>query len=379
MILSCHKKPTSPSIPSAKVIWEKTYGGDGNDIGFSVQETSDGGYIIAGYTTSFGAGYYDVYLMKTDADGESLWTRTYGGSDDDKGFSVQGTADGGYIIAGVTLSFGTGNYDVYLIKTDAFGNLIWEKTYGGENSDWGFSVQVTSDGGYIITGSTESSGAGAMDVYIVKTDANGDTLWTRTYGGIKNDSASSIQLTSDGGYIICGSSESFGAGKEDIYLLRIDSNGNALWTKTYGGTDYDYGSSVRQTLDGGYIIAGQTNSFGAGEYDVYLIKTDASGKILWTKTYGDIKWDNCSSIQETSDAGYIAVGLTDLSEDSHLHLNVYLIKTDASGNAIWQETYGGEDDAIGYSVLETSSGGYVVVGQKDGSDICEDIYLIKLK
>ena len=320
-------------IYSGQIGWTKTYGGSDDDWGHSVQQTRDGGYIIAGYTLSFGAGGsdYDVYLIKTDAYGNVEWTKTYGGSDLDYGCSVQQTSDGGYIIAGWTFSFGAGEADVYLIKTDAYGNVEWTKTYGGSYYDWGYSVQQTEDGGYIIAGSFSVDGWD-FDVYLIKTDAYGNVEWTKTYGGSDDDWGRSVRQTLDGGYIIAGKTESFGADGSDfdVYLIKTDAYGNAEWTKTYGGSNWDYGYSVQQTQDGGYIIAGWTKSFGAGDSDVYLIKTDAYGNVEWTKTYGGSYCDFGESVQQTLDGGYIIAGGTCSfgagGED------VYLIKTDAYGN-----------------------------------------------
>ena len=264
--------------------WERTYGGGDWDIGFSVAQTSDGGYVVAGRTESFGAGLTDVYLVKTDAVGDTIWTRIYGGSgsDDNEGSSVAQTSDGGYIISGMTYSFGVGG-DVYLVKTDAMGDTIWTRTYGGSDYDGGFSVAQTSDGGYIIAGYTRSFGAGEEDVYLVKTDSLGDTIWTRTYGGSDDDHGYSVAQTSDGGYIVAGYTESFGAGSWDVYLVKTDGLGDTIWTRTYGGSDWDEGYSVAQTSDGGYIVAGVYDyDWEAETGDVYLVKTDAVGDTIWT-------------------------------------------------------------------------------------------------
>jgi hypothetical protein len=205
--------------------------------------------------------------------------KTYGGVNDDFVSSTALTNDGGYIISGSTESFGTGTVDIYLIKTDSVGDTLWTKTYGGDSSDYGSSIEQTNDGGYIIAGSTNSFGAGLNDVYLIKTDANGDTLWTKTFGGNDHDGGSSVCQTSDGGYIILGSTFSFGAGEGDVYLIKTDANGDTIWTKTFGGNNPDAGCSVEQTNDGGYIAAGYTYSFGLGGSDVYLIKTDANGLV----------------------------------------------------------------------------------------------------
>ncbi len=244
----------------------------------SVQQTSDGGYIVAGWTGSFGGGWDDIFLIKTDANGNVQWAKTYGGigTSHERAYSVQQTSDGGYIVAGWTQSFGAGNWDIFLIKTDANGNVQWAKTYGGTAEDVAYSIQQTSDGGYIAAGHTASFGAGGTDVFLIKTDANGDIIWAKTYGGTSTEVAFSVQQTSDGGYILAGYT---GLGYSDVFLIKTDANGNIIWAKTYGGTFGDVAYSVQQTSDGGYIVAGVTSSFGAGNYDVFFIKTDANGDI----------------------------------------------------------------------------------------------------
>jgi hypothetical protein len=208
------------------VAFAKTYGGTGYEGAYSVQRTSDGGYIVAGYTESFGAGSADIFLIKTDANWNISWAKTYGGTYWDVARSVQQTSDGGYIVAGWTRSFGAGYYDIFLIKTDANGNIIWAKAYGGTNNDTAYSVQQTSDGGYIVAGRTGSFGAGGLDIFLIKTDANGNIQWAKTYGGTDWDEAFSVQQTSDGGYIVAGTTWSFGAGWFDIFLIKTDANGN---------------------------------------------------------------------------------------------------------------------------------------------------------
>jgi len=210
---------------SFAISFAKTFGGSDYDRVYSVQQTSDGGYIVAGYTRSFGAGGYDVFLLKTDASGNLRWAKTFGGSDWEGASSVQQTSDGGYIVAGYTYSFGAGG-DAFLLKTDASGNLQWAKTFGGSDYEFAFSVQQTSDGGYIVAGGTYSFGAGSYDVFLLKTDASGNLQWAKTFGEGSGDVAFSVQQTSDGGYIVAGWTWSFGAGYEDVFLLKTDANGN---------------------------------------------------------------------------------------------------------------------------------------------------------
>jgi hypothetical protein len=211
------------------------------------------------------------------------WEKTFGGKQKDRGESVAETRDGGYIIAGRTSSFGSGNDDIYLVKADQSGNEIWVKTFGGKDDEWGFSVEQTMDGGYIIAGATSSYGEGYYDVYLIKTDELGNKQWSRTFGGEDDDFAFSVQQTRDGGYIIVGWTSSFGAGKDDVYLIKTNATGKEQWSKTFGGVDFDLGLSVKETTDGGYIIVGWTSSFGKGNGDVYLVKTDALGNKQWSK------------------------------------------------------------------------------------------------
>jgi len=370
------------SIASAQTRWWRTYGGANEDVGNSVQQTSDGGYIVVGYTQSFSAGDSDVYLIKTDAHGVILWTKLYGGTGDDEGASVRQTTDGGYIIAGTTSSFGAGDDNVYLIKTNASGDTLWTRTYGGKDEDFGYSVRQTSDGGYVIAGRTASFGPGTPgydNVYLIKTNASGDTLWTRVYGGDNEDFGYSIQQTTDGGYVAVGLTQSFGAGGLDVYLIKTNAAGDTLWTRTYGGTHIDAGYSVRQTSDGGYVIAGWTQSFGLTNYHVYLIKTNATGDTLWTRTYGGSGGDYGVSAQQTSDGGYVMVGYT--GSFGAGGYDVYLIKTNGSGDTLWTRTYGDTSDDEGFSVQQTSDGGYVIAGLTYsygiGTPDYSNVYLIK--
>ncbi len=354
--------------------WERTYGRGVNDGGRSVYQTSDGGYIIVGYTLSFGDSS-QVYLIKTNFFGDTVWTKTYGYAGDEYGFSVQQTTGGGYIVAGTTSSFGAGGNDVFLLKTNAQGSRLWFLPYGGAGNEEGYAVQQTSDSGYVIAGTTNSFGAGGYDVYLIKTNASGGTLWTRTYGGAGDEYGFSVQQTSDGGYLIAGETYSFGDSNQ-VYFIKTNALGDTLWTRTYGGTCGEYGISARQTSDSGYIIAGYTESFGAGGSDVYLIKANASGDTLWTRTFGWKSDDYGRSVQQTSDGGYIIAGETHSFGPGGW--DVYLIKTNAFGDTLWTRTFGGTSWDGGYSVQQTSDGGYIIAGftYSFGAG-ASDVYLIK--
>jgi len=355
--------------------FEKTFGGAENDIGYSVQQTNDNGYIIAGWTESFGPENYNGYIIKTDPNGDTLWTKFFGGIGWDDCYSVQQTSDDGYIIAGGAESF-SGAYDVYLIRTDDLGDTLWTKTIGGFDADRGYSMQITNDGGFIITGTTWSFGAGMYDVYLIKTNAVGDVLWSKTYGGAYGDYGNSVQQTNDDGYIITGMTENYGAGSEDVYLIKTDAAGDTLWTRTFGGTSNDYGNSVKQTSDDGYIITGLTYSFGAGYVDIYLIKTDAAGDTLWTKTFGGTNVDYGKSVQQTIDGGYIITGM--IYNPATGSGDVCLIKTNSDGDTLWTKTFGGVGADIGNYVQQTNDDGFIIAGQTESSGAgLYDAYLIK--
>lgn len=345
--------------PSAQAAggWSKTYGGTGSDIGTGwTLLTSDGGYAIEGDTSSFGAGGSDFWLIKTDADGTVQWNKTYGGAQNEVSGDMCQTSDGGYAIAGGTSSFGAGGSDLWLVKTDAGGNAQWNKTYGGTGSEIAYHVVQTSDGGYAVAGSATSFGSGGQDAWFVKTDSSGNAQWNKTYGGNTTDWVVDVIKTSDGGYALSGATTSFGAGGQDAYLVKTDAAGTLLWNKTYGGTGADMAESIIQTSDSGYVWAGYTSSFGAGGMDVWFVKTDSSGNMQWNKTYGTASNELAIHVIQTAD-GYAMVGWNYVNGQDFL-----LIKTDASGNAQWNMTYGGTGVENGYALLQSSDGGYVLTG-----------------
>jgi hypothetical protein len=339
--------------------WSKTLGGWTGD---SVQQTADGGFIIAGSEQLSG---FDVYLVKTNGSGNEQWSKTFGGSDSDGGSSVQQTADDGFIIAGSTRSFGPPGYNVYLIKTDGSGNEQWSKTLGGSSWDEGNSVQQTTDGGFIIAGATYSTRQG-LDVYLIKTDGSGNELWSKNFGGRFYENGYSVQQTADGGFIIAGETTSFGAGLGDVYLIKTDGTGNEQWSKTFGGSDDDLGRSVQQTADGGFIIAGTTGYNEAFQRypDVYLIKTDGSGNEQWSKTFGESSFDNGYSVQQTADGGYVIVGET--SSFGAGQSDVYLIYYMPDDIVIANQTLNSIQSFVAY---ETITAGPAVAVNRNGDVI----------
>ncbi len=263
--------------------WDKTYGGPNIEAGYWVDNTTDRGYIVVGTTESHGAGNSDVWLIKTGENGNEVWNKTFGGSKYDAGRCVAQTADGGYIIVGYTKSFGAGKSDVYIIKTDSDGNLHWNKTFGGENEDVGYSVLQTSNGGYLIAGETDYSLVGGIfgDIWLIKTNSSGDEEWSKTYGGTSMDSCYCVVQTVDGGYIIAGYKAMGSIGFQDVLLIKIDENGNILLDETFGEIESDLGYCVVQIAEGEYVIVGFTASYGAGGFDVWLIKVSSSEAEEW--------------------------------------------------------------------------------------------------
>jgi len=263
------------TIVKAGIIWDETFGGGENEEGFCIVNTTDGGYIIVGFTESFGAGDSDVWLIKTDENGTMMWNQTFGGIDDDEGRCVAQTSDGGYIITGSTSTFGAGWSDVWLIKTDENGNMMWDKTYGGTGIDEAECVQQTSDGGYIITGELEFEVDSVYhdDIWLIKTDENGDMMWNQTFGGTDDEEANWVLQTSDGGYIIVGYTWSYGTAEtSDVWLIKTDEEGNKEWDKTYDKGDFDVGECVLQTADGNYIIVGTTISYDVYYSDIWFLE-----------------------------------------------------------------------------------------------------------
>ncbi|KXH69717.1 MAG: hypothetical protein AM326_05080 [Candidatus Thorarchaeota archaeon SMTZ-45] len=305
--------------------WNKTYGGPNEDEPKSIVKTSDGGYAAACISSSFDVNQ-GIWLVKVDSKGKMEWNKTYGSPvyTEYVGDVVE-TSDGGYAMIGTTYSIG--DSDILFIKTDAFGNHQWNKTYGGVNYDRGTGLLETFDGGFALVGYTKSFGAGDYDYWLLRTDSAGTLQWNVTYGGIEGDIANAVTETSDFGYLLLGSTNSSGTGNYDLWLVKVDSSGTHLWNKTYGGTDTDIGLSVETTSDEGYAIAGRTQSFGAGGYDFWLVEVDSSGNLNWNKTYGSTGDDELYSMILTSDFGYLIAGTQFFSE-------CLLIKTDSYGNAV---------------------------------------------
>lgn len=348
----------------------KTFGGENEDVGYSVQQTTDGGYIIVGYTNSYGSGSYDVLLLKTDSDGNELWMQTYGEGYDDKGYSIE-TVDDGFVIAGYTYSFNSNSYDMLLIKTNMFGDVLWSRTYGGTGTDKGYSVQKTfNPDGFIVTGYSEAESTG-FDMFLVKTDPEGNQEWSKTYGSTGIDKGYSVQQTSDGGFILSGvTTGEFGF---DVRVIKTYPNGDVDWNKVFGNTLNDIGFSVDQT-DDGFIVVGYTEIFGSGDEDILLLKINNDGNQGWERTFGGNGIDHGYTVNMI-DGGFMIIGFTESFGAGNK--DVWLIKTNTNGNQEWERTFGGNNIDHGYSVEETDDDGFIITGYTKSEDNNVDLLLIK--
>jgi hypothetical protein len=369
-------KTVIPQSAGPDTFWTRTYGGSEAECGYSIIQSHDGGYVIAGSTTSYGSGG-DLYLVKTDSKGDSLWAVNYGAFYAEIGRSIVQTSDGGYIVTGSSW-WGSSGRDIYLVRTDPGGERLWTKTYGGPFSDVGYSVVQAADGGYLVAGNTWSYGDGRSDVYLIRTDHDGDTLWTRTYGDFDYDDAFAVLRVFNDCYVVAGRTCSYGDGDSDVYLMKIDSEGDTLWTRTYGGPLDDEAYAIAQTSDNGYLVAGWSSSYTEGDVDVFVIRTDANGDTVWTRTYGGVGVDIGWSVAQAHDGGSLVVGYTESSGAGGS--DIFVVRIGSTGDTLWTTTYGGSDDDEGYSVVRSVDGGYVVAGLTESYGAgASDVYLLRLR
>ena len=360
------------------VLWTKTIGGIGYEEAFSIDFANDNGYIIAGLIQQ--ASETDIILVRTNTIGETIWIQTFGEIDKwDQAYSVQQVSDGGFILAGKTKSYGAEDYDAFLLKTDENGNELWHQIYGDYSSDYAWSAQQTADNGYILAGMLIQPVDGDQG-WLIKTDANGDTLWTQEFGSDGNDILYSVQQTADNGYISAGYTNSFGVGTHlKVWLIKTNEYGDTLWTNTFSDTQAGSGFCVKQTNDLGFIITGCTYSYSPNEdiEDVWLIKTDASGDLEWSQTFGGTGFDIGRSVAQCIDGGYIIAGYS--NSFSNGNYDVYIIKTDEYGNEEWNKVIGGADHDRSFSILQKNNGNYNAVGYTNsyGAGL-NDIYLFEL-
>jgi hypothetical protein len=357
-------------------LWSRTYGGVGIEVAYSIIETEDGGYVLAGLSTTYGSGSQDVYAVKTDSDGTVLWTRTFGGYGMESAHHAYETGDGGFVFACYTESYGAGGKDVYVVRTDANGDTAWTRTFGGPLQDCGYCAIETDDGGYLVSGYRDGpSGWTKGDLWLLRLDPDGDTLWTKVYGGPGEDFGFRICETPDGEYVIAGRNSTENQG--DLWLLRVDTLGDTLWSKVYGGSLIDVGYGITLTQEGGYAVTGYRDGpAGWTTGDLWLLRTDADGDTIWTKTYGGGGEETGFAIFETPGGGFVISGQT--STYGAGQGDMWLLKTDSLGDTLWTRTYGGYQTDHSLCMDVTQDGCYVISGYTSSFGAGNnDFYLVK--
>ena len=354
--------------------WSVDIGGEDTENFKAIKETSDNGFIIVGYVESFTTDDKAVYLVKTDSMGEIEWSHSYGDAQDDEGNDVIQTTDGGYLVSGYTKSYGAGLTDVWLIKTDSTGEIQWEQVIGGAKNDVANSVIALENGEYVVVGSTSSYGAGSSDCWLLKTSSEGEILWNMTLGGTSYDNGHDI-ISVDDGLLIIGETSSYGAGWNDFWLVKLDMDGVASWNKTYGGSLNDAGKSIIAT-DDGYLLAGTSESFGDNLPEGYIVKVDSSGELQWENNYGGASDDYLESVTIYPDTGYLCVGYT-LSTGTG-ESDVWLFSINNDGELLEESFYGGALRDRMYDIIPTSDDGYIIAGFTWSFGTSGNGYLIKL-
>lgn len=367
-----------PMLLAQQKEFQRTIGGSKKETAFQVIETSDKGNITVGSTMSIGAGKSDIYIVKTDSVGNLKWAKTYGGPHDDFGQSIDRTQDGNYVVVGYSLSFAKDYNDICLIKIDNEGNILWGKSYPLEKSDYSNAVASTKDGGAIIIGETITfkNQVKNADILVLKTDKDGKVSWSKVFGGDSTDYAYSIQETSEGGYILAGETKSYGAGDWDFYLLKLSKDGNVEWSRTLGDVKSDGARSITETEDGGFLVGGNTYNFKAVESDVCIAKLKKEGDVEWAKTYGGLETDYLLSIKSLNKDRFAICGFSNSFGLKYEDAFVMLLK--GNGKPIWSKAFGSDTSDYGVNICFTSDHHIVMCGTSKGFKTTEDdIYLIK--
>ena len=429
LVAGCSSDPIETFRLKGEIEWQKTFGGSGDDIAHGIIETTDGGYAIIGYTNSIdgdvtdkNAPENDFWVLKLDQNGTVEWQKTYGGSGDDKGRAIIQTKDGGYAITGPSMSAdgdgsqNQGFHDHWLIKLGASGNIVWEKSFGFAGHDHSHSLFQTDDGGYFIGGYLDVTASGGLgnetlttkhgvgEFWGQKLDANGNLQWRRYFGGSNNDRIYKVLQAHDGNYLLVGSSESNDFdisntnGSYDVWVVKIDRQGNKLWERSYGGSGIDNGYAATTTNDGHYLIAATAISSDGlvsspkGNADVWIIKINENGELLWEKSYGGSQFDAALAIAKSSNIfdSYVVAG-NSKSNDGDLSVNngendFWIFKIDTNGTLLFEKSLGGSGLDFAYGITETFDGKVVVVGETESSDNDinqnkggKDIWIVKIQ
>ncbi len=436
LFFSCEKEDNNSGVPASEtaflgeVDWIKTFGGSGEETAQAIISTTDGGYAVLGFTNSTDGDVQnktnpvnDYWLLKFDAQGGLQWNKTYGGSKDDRGQSLAQTIDGGYALTGYAMSddgdgsLNNGFHDNWVLKVDGQGELVWEKSFGFSGHDHSYDIITTEDQGFFFTGflditsaradgNTEKNGSltrhGVGEFWGTKIDENGELQWRGYFGGTNNDRSHAVVQAEDGGFVMAGFTESEdfdisnAQGSYDFWIVKVDGNGNLLWERSFGGSGIEISYDIAKTLDGSYVITGNTFSADGdvsksnGESDFWLVKVNDTGSIVWEQTYGGSGFDAAQAVIASKDEGYFVVG-NSKSSDKDTNVNygendIWIIKTDEAGNLVWQKSFGGSGLDFAFDIVENSDGSIILVGETSSDDFQDtvskgksDVVMIKVK
>lgn len=363
-------------VISKNLFFANIYGGPGSEYLKKIISTSDNSLLSAGYTRSYGAGGLDFWLVKTNLSGGMLWSKSFGGTGSEEAEDVIESSNSDYILVGDTSSYGAGAYDIWVLRLDSDGNHLWNKTFGGSSSDHIRGVYEDGNGDLYLNGYTGSYGAGSNDLWIIKLDSNGNEIWNKTYGGTGSEifKKRGFTTTSDGNFVYTGLTTSFGAGSNDIWLLKIDTNGNHIWNKTYGSTGSDRGYGVVE-VGNDLVVSGYVSApLAVGSEDLFVFKVDSTGTMIWNKTFGDAgDVTNPRQLIKTSDGNLLTSGYKSVLGNEFL-----LVKYDTNGNELWNKTYGGGSDEKSESLLELPYGDIVVAGRTTTFGTGGDFWILRL-
>ncbi|WP_426432042.1 hypothetical protein ACPX19_05760 [Winogradskyella sp. HB-48] len=411
ILLNCSSDNGSDSNTSAQLLFVKTFGGTKNDSAQSVVATTDGGYIILGYTQSDDEDItdkqdesFDYWVLKFDVNDQLQWQKTYGGSSDDRGQSIVQTSDGGYAILGYSFSndddvtTNAGLQDYWLVKLDANGTIMWEKSFGYQGADSGISIIETSDQGFLVSGIldvTASGGEGNTsrsterhaggDYWVIKLNMLGDLEWSRYFGGNFTDTPYDAIETDDNAYIVVGSSDSDDTdisnniGTYDFWVIKLSLLGDLIWEKSFGGSQIDEARGIVKTSDGNFIVAGDTRSEDTnieqnnGAADLWMIKISPEGNLIWEQTIGGSNFDVARAIKTSPNNGLLLSGSSrssdmDVSENNGQN-DAWVLKTDHTGTLIWEKTVGGSNIDFAYDIAELLDGSIIAVGDTASNDV----------
>ena len=380
ILLANDTKKATPKIkPAFTTEWQKIYGGEDDDIANAVMMLEDGDTVIVGECKSFNAKRSDICVTRLNKEGQTKWRKLLGGKKKEKGIAISRAKDGNLLVLGEGKSFNNnGDQDLYVAKLSLEGKVMWEKSFGGDRDEYAGGIAGTNDGGVLIVGDTESfSKKGYRDIYIVRLDKNGKEVSIKTIGGKLNDEANSLTRTADGNFMMVGSREVKRSGNADFFLMKLNQDGQKIWARTLGQAENDVLMAVAPTPDGGIVATGKTRSYNSVQTDLAVMNFNKDGKLIWFKIYGFKYYDEGNAITMTKDGGYVVAGKTNSMGKGDY--DAYILALSSKGELLWSKLYGESNKDIAHGITRTTDGKIVVVGESDSYTRSKNFYMIKLK